>query len=56
MGRGGRETKVFRGVFLWQGLAGVRETGAGKGRRWMALKAQGCGRGEKLRMRRTDGV
>lgn len=40
-------------VFLWPGLAGVRETQAGQRGRWVALKAQGCRRGKKLRTRRT---
>lgn len=52
MGRGGRETKVFRG-FLWPCLAGVREAHAGQRGRWVALKARVCRRGEKLRTRRA---
>lgn len=52
MGRGGRETKVFRG-FLWPGLAGVREAQAGQRGRWVAGKARGCRRGKKLRTRQT---
>lgn len=52
MGRGGRETKVFRG-FFWPGLAGVRKAQSGQRGRWVTLKAQGCRRGEKVGTRRT---